>query len=102
MRRPTRGRCWDMPTVPRTTTRSGGRRSASTPAPYRITGRCTREADAAEYGYGAVVAPPTFLSIPAMLANRRLFERVITGYDVYVQTDQVFEFHRPVVAGDAS
>ncbi|WP_081879411.1 fused (3R)-hydroxyacyl-ACP dehydratase subunits HadA/HadB [Nocardia sp. NRRL WC-3656] len=59
-----------------------------------------REAAAAEYGYGAVVAPPTFLSIPAMLANRRLFERVITGYDVYVQTDQVFEFHRPVVSGD--
>lgn len=59
-----------------------------------------READAAAYGYGAVVAPPTFLSIPAMLANRRLFERVITGYDVYVQTDQVFEFHRPVVSGD--
>ncbi|NKY85925.1 fused (3R)-hydroxyacyl-ACP dehydratase subunits HadA/HadB [Nocardia veterana] len=55
---------------------------------------------AAEYGYPAVVAPPTFLSIPAMLANRRLFERVITGYDVYVQTDQVFEFYRPVVSGD--
>ncbi|MGQ4618667.1 fused (3R)-hydroxyacyl-ACP dehydratase subunits HadA/HadB [Nocardia sp. R7R-8] len=53
-----------------------------------------------ELGYAGLVAPTTFISIAAMLANRKLFESVITGYDVFVQTDQVFELHRPVVAGD--
>ncbi|MGW4369676.1 fused (3R)-hydroxyacyl-ACP dehydratase subunits HadA/HadB [Nocardia takedensis] len=57
--------------------------------------------DAADaLGYPGLVTPVTFLSIPAMLANRRLFEKVITGYDVYVQTDQVFEVYKPTVAGD--
>ncbi|WP_433664781.1 fused (3R)-hydroxyacyl-ACP dehydratase subunits HadA/HadB [Nocardia sp. CA-128927] len=50
--------------------------------------------------YAGLVAPTTFVSIPAMLANRKLFETVITGYDVYVQTDQVFEMYKPVVTGD--
>ncbi|MEU1547525.1 fused (3R)-hydroxyacyl-ACP dehydratase subunits HadA/HadB [Nocardia sp. NPDC005745] len=53
-----------------------------------------------ELGYASLVAPTTFISIAAMLANRKLFESVITGYDVFVQTDQVFEMHQPVVAGD--
>ncbi|MFI6172698.1 fused (3R)-hydroxyacyl-ACP dehydratase subunits HadA/HadB [Nocardia sp. NPDC051052] len=53
-----------------------------------------------ELGYTGLVAPTTFVSIPAMLANRKLFETVITGYDVYVQTDQVFEMHKPLVTGD--
>ncbi|WP_067691370.1 fused (3R)-hydroxyacyl-ACP dehydratase subunits HadA/HadB [Nocardia jejuensis] len=53
-----------------------------------------------ELGYSGLVAPTTFISIAAMLANRRLFESVITGYDVYVQTDQVFELYKPVVTGD--
>ncbi|MEV6252135.1 fused (3R)-hydroxyacyl-ACP dehydratase subunits HadA/HadB [Nocardia sp. NPDC051929] len=53
-----------------------------------------------ELGYAGLVAPTTFISIAAMLANRKLFESVITGYDVFVQTDQVFEMHHPVVAGD--
>lgn len=53
-----------------------------------------------EFGYAGLVAPTTFVSIPAMLANRKLFESVITGYDVYVQTDQVFEMHKPVITGD--
>ncbi|MFG1792542.1 fused (3R)-hydroxyacyl-ACP dehydratase subunits HadA/HadB [Nocardia sp. NPDC049149] len=57
--------------------------------------------DAADaLGYSGLVMPTTFVSIPAMLANRRLFETVITGYDVFVQTDQVFEMHKPVVTGD--
>ncbi|MFC9435220.1 fused (3R)-hydroxyacyl-ACP dehydratase subunits HadA/HadB [Nocardia sp. NPDC057030] len=55
---------------------------------------------AAELGYPGLVAPTTFVSIPAMLANRRLLENVITGYDVFVQTDQVFEMYQPVVTGD--
>lgn len=59
-----------------------------------------QEAAAGDLGYSGLVAPPTFFSIPAMLANRRLFESVVTGYDVYVQTDQVFEWYAPVVAGD--
>ncbi|WP_040799287.1 fused (3R)-hydroxyacyl-ACP dehydratase subunits HadA/HadB [Nocardia higoensis] len=59
-----------------------------------------QEKAAAELGYTGLVTPPTFFSIPAMLANRRLFESVVKGYDVYVQTDQVFEWYHPVVAGD--
>ncbi len=53
-----------------------------------------------ELGYTGLVAPTTFYSIVAMLANRRLFETVISGYDVFVQTDQVFEMYQPVVTGD--
>ncbi|WP_425298026.1 fused (3R)-hydroxyacyl-ACP dehydratase subunits HadA/HadB [Nocardia brasiliensis] len=53
-----------------------------------------------ELGYTGLVAPTTFISIAAMLANRRLFETVITGYDGFVQTDQVFEMYQPVVTGD--
>ncbi|WP_268896139.1 fused (3R)-hydroxyacyl-ACP dehydratase subunits HadA/HadB [Gordonia zhaorongruii] len=55
---------------------------------------------AAALGYSGLVAPLTFTSIPAMAANRHLFESVIVGYDTYVQTEQVFEQHRPVVVGD--
>lgn len=55
---------------------------------------------AAELGYAGLVAPTTFFSIAAMKANRRLFETVITGYDVFVQTDQVFEMYKPVITGD--
>jgi acyl dehydratase len=58
------------------------------------------EESAAALGYTGLVAPITFVSIPAMVANRKLFESVIAGYEVYVQTDQVFEIYRPVVAGD--
>ncbi|QIS03164.1 (R)-hydratase [Nocardia brasiliensis] len=53
-----------------------------------------------ELGYTGLIAPTTFISIAAMLANRRLFETVITGYDGFVQTDQVFEMYQPVVTGD--
>jgi len=58
------------------------------------------DAAAAELGYPGVVAPLTFTSIPGMLANRHLFESVVVGYDTYVQTEEVFEQHRPIVAGD--
>ncbi|WP_278265686.1 fused (3R)-hydroxyacyl-ACP dehydratase subunits HadA/HadB [Nocardia sp. AG03] len=51
-------------------------------------------------GYRGLVAPLTFVSIPAMAANRKLFETVVVGYDTFVQTEQVFEQHKPIVAGD--
>ncbi|APE34570.1 (R)-hydratase [Nocardia mangyaensis] len=51
-------------------------------------------------GYSGLVAPLTFVSIPAMAANRTLFESVVVGYDMFVQTEQVFEQHKPIVAGD--
>lgn len=58
------------------------------------------EAAARELGYTGLVAPTTFISTVAMLANRRLLDTVISGYDVFVQTDQVFEMYKPVLAGD--
>ena len=35
-----------------------------------------------------------------MACNRRMFESVVIGYDMYLQTEEVFEQHRPIVAGD--
>jgi len=57
-------------------------------------------AAAAELGYSDLVAPLTFTSVPGMTCNRRMFESVVVGYDTYVQTEEVFEQHRPIVAGD--
>ncbi|OBI82502.1 fused (3R)-hydroxyacyl-ACP dehydratase subunits HadA/HadB [Mycobacterium asiaticum] len=57
-------------------------------------------AAAAELGYPELVAPLTFTSVPGMACNRRMFESVVVGYDTYVQTEEVFEQHRPIVAGD--
>ncbi|SKY83847.1 MaoC-like dehydratase [Mycobacteroides abscessus subsp. bolletii] len=57
-------------------------------------------AAAADLGYSGVVAPLTFTSTPAMACNRRMFESVVVGYDTYLQTEEVFEQHRPIVAGD--
>ncbi len=58
------------------------------------------QAAADALGYSGLIAPLTFTSIPAMAANRKLFEEVVVGYDTYVQTEQVFEQHRPIVVGD--
>jgi acyl dehydratase len=58
------------------------------------------EAAAAELGYSGLVAPLTFTSVPGMTCNRRMFESVVVGYDTYMQTEEVFEQHRPIVAGD--
>ncbi len=55
---------------------------------------------AGEFGYAGLIAPTTFISTVAMLANRRLSETVMTHYDVLVQTDQVFEMYKPVLTGD--
>lgn len=55
---------------------------------------------AAALGYSDVVAPLTFTSTPGMKCNRRMFESIVVGYDTYLQTEEVFEQHRPIVAGD--
>ena len=57
-------------------------------------------AAAAELGYSGLVAPLTFTSVPGMTCNRRMFESVVVGYDTYLQTEEVFEQHRPIVTGD--
>lgn len=55
---------------------------------------------AAKLGYAGLVAPLTFTSTPGMSCNRDMFESVVVGYDTYLQTEEVFEQHRPIVAGD--
>ncbi|MGB3231019.1 MAG: fused (3R)-hydroxyacyl-ACP dehydratase subunits HadA/HadB [Mycobacterium sp.] len=57
-------------------------------------------AAAANLGYSGLVAPLTFTSAPGMSCNRQMFESVVVGYDTYLQTEEVFEQHRPIVAGD--
>ena len=57
-------------------------------------------AAARELGYPGLVAPLTFTSTPAMACNQRMFESVVVGYDMYLQTEEVFEQHRPIVEGD--
>src|ERR1700761_9070106 len=57
-------------------------------------------AAAAALGYSDLIAPMTFTSTPGMTCNRRMFEQVVVGYDTYMQTEEVFEQHRPIVAGD--
>lgn len=57
-------------------------------------------AAAAKLGYSDVIAPLTFTSAPGMQCNRRMFEQIVVGYDTYLQTEEVFEQHRPIVAGD--
>lgn len=57
---------------------------------------------AEEYGHDSLVAPLTFISLVGILAQRKLFEQVVTGYDLsqIMQTDQILEFHRPIRVGD--
>ncbi|RJO77180.1 (3R)-hydroxyacyl-ACP dehydratase subunit HadB [Nocardia panacis] len=57
---------------------------------------------AQEYGYSGLVAPLTFISLVGILAQRKLFEQIVTGYDLsqIMQTDQILEFHRPIRVGD--
>ncbi|MCG5434082.1 fused (3R)-hydroxyacyl-ACP dehydratase subunits HadA/HadB [Mycobacterium sp. MYCO198283] len=57
-------------------------------------------AAARDLGYPDLVAPLTFTSAPGMQCNRRMFEEIVVGYDTYMQTEEVFEQHRPIVAGD--
>src|ERR1700729_638450 len=55
---------------------------------------------AAELGYSDLIAPLTFTSTPGMTCNRPMFEQIVVGYDTYMQTEELFEQHRPIVAGD--
>ncbi len=58
---------------------------------------------AQEYGYDDVLAPVTFISLVGILAQRKLFEQIVSGYDLspqVMQTDQILEFHRPIKVGD--
>lgn len=52
----------------------------------------------AEFGYGGLIAPPTFFSVPGFLAQSEMFTTLLTDYDMsqIMQTDQVLEFHRPI------
>ncbi|MFQ6229859.1 MaoC family dehydratase N-terminal domain-containing protein [Nocardia sp. NPDC002869] len=44
-----------------------------------------------EYGYGGLIAPLTFFSVPGFLAQSEMFASVMTGYDLsqIMQTDQL-------------
>ncbi|MCM6775016.1 fused (3R)-hydroxyacyl-ACP dehydratase subunits HadA/HadB [Nocardia sp. CDC159] len=57
---------------------------------------------AQEYGYDGLLAPLTFISLVGILAQSKLFEKVVTGYDLsqIMQADQTLEFHRPIRVGD--
>jgi acyl dehydratase len=63
---------------------------------------CLDEEAAAELGYDALVAPPTFITILGKLVQADFMRSVDTGYDtmLLVQVDQRFVFHRPILAGD--
>ncbi|MEV6320723.1 fused (3R)-hydroxyacyl-ACP dehydratase subunits HadA/HadB [Nocardia sp. NPDC051787] len=60
------------------------------------------EAAAAELGYSGLVAPATFSSIILTRVHREIMDSLITGYDPtrILHEDQVFDFGRPLVAGD--
>lgn len=60
------------------------------------------EAGAKEYGHDSLVAHPTFVSVMGMIAQRKLFEEVVTGYDLWqiMQTDQRLVYHQPMKPGD--
>lgn len=60
------------------------------------------EAAAAERGHDTLIGAPTFVSVLGIIAQRRLFEDVVTGYDLWqiMQTDQRLVFHAPIKVGD--
>jgi acyl dehydratase len=60
------------------------------------------EEKAREMGHDTLVAAPTFVSVLGIIAQRRLFEDVVTGYDLWqiMQSDQRLVFHQPIKVGD--
>nr|WP_083812579.1 fused (3R)-hydroxyacyl-ACP dehydratase subunits HadA/HadB [Gordonia neofelifaecis] len=60
------------------------------------------EQEAAVLGHDTLFAHPTFVSVLGLIAQRRLFEDVITGYDMWqiMQTDQRLIMHQPMRLGD--
>lgn len=70
----------------------------------KVTDPATLDEDAAaEMGHDALIAPPTFMSIFAVMIQNHFFQNVDVGLETMqiVQVDQKFLFHRPIVAGDA-
>jgi acyl dehydratase len=63
---------------------------------------CLDDKAAAELGYDALVAPPTFVTILGALVQADFMRNVDTGYDTMqlVQVDQRFVFHKPILAGN--
>jgi len=59
------------------------------------------EGDAAKLGCNGVLAPPTFAAVIGMATTQAMLDTVFTGYDLsqVLQTDQLFEIHRPMVSG---
>ena len=60
------------------------------------------EAAAAALGHTALIAPPTFMSILAVMIQRHFFQHVDVGLEAMqiVQVDQKFTFYRPIKDGD--
>jgi len=60
------------------------------------------EAAATANGHTGLIAPLSFVAIPGMIAQRRLFEEMVEGWDLWkmLQTDQRLVFHKPVEVGD--
>ncbi len=60
------------------------------------------ELKARELGHETLIAAPTFVSVLGIIAQRRLFEEVVTGYDMWqiMQTDQRLMYHQPMRVGD--
>ena len=57
---------------------------------------------ATELGHSAIIAPPTFMSIFAVMIQTHFFQNVDVGLATMqiVQVDQRFHFHQPIKAGD--
>ena len=55
-----------------------------------------------QMGHPGLLAAPTFVSVLGIIAQRRLFEDIVTGYDLWqiMQTDQRLVFHQPIIVGD--
>ncbi|MBU3066118.1 MaoC family dehydratase N-terminal domain-containing protein [Nocardia sp. NEAU-G5] len=60
------------------------------------------EGDAAELGCEGVLAPTTFAAVIGWTTTQALLDSVLSRYDLsqILQTDQLFEIHRPMVSGD--
>lgn len=60
------------------------------------------EATARDLGHDTLIAAPTYVSVMGIIAQRKLFEEVVTGYDLWqiMQTDQRLVYHQPMKVGD--
>lgn len=60
------------------------------------------EEGAKAYGHDTLIAAPTYVSVLGIIAQRKLFEDFVTGYDMWqiMQTDQRLVYHQPMKVGD--